>query len=155
LVRRRCVGCHGPVEPRGGLNLQLFDAASADPAVAGLMTVKIVKDNAMMAAGKPVPDDATVDRFVKTIAAALAQRDGVQNQWFVDLQVDPRVPNRGHSLVVARRQSERGEVRFTCNGATRQPKIEVSTESQTSQMVAEFDGLSPTIRNVFAWCFTD
>src|SRR5579872_5966926 len=61
LVRQRCAPCHSGATPKGGLLLEHFDAAAPDPAVARLMLIKIARDAAIMAAGKPVPDDTTRD----------------------------------------------------------------------------------------------
>ena len=146
LIRRRCVACHNTAKPFGGLNLQLFDATTPDPAVALMMSVKVGKDGAMFAAGDPAPTNATIDEFIRVLSAYAIQRESVSGPWAVDLQDDP---GRGHSLVVARKRSDTGEVRLTCHGATR--KFEVTP----SQPLTDFEGLSPTLRDLFAWCRED
>ncbi len=141
LLRRRCVVCHNTAKPLGGLNLQLFDAAQPDPAVALMMLVKVDMDGAMFAAGKPVPSTATIDEFLRALRGT--QSEGVPGPWTVTLE---SAPGRGHALVVARKHSAAGEVRVTCNGATR------TFESTPTQLPPNFEGLSPTVQNVFTWC---
>jgi hypothetical protein len=146
LIGRRCVVCHNAAKPLGGLNLQTFDAAKPDPAVALMMSVKVGKDGAMSAAGNPQPNQATIDEFLRVLTTYSVQNESVSGPWTVDLQVDPRTPNRGHALVIAHKRSDAGAVRLTCNGATRQ--LDVSP----TQATKDFEGLSPTLRDLFAWC---
>jgi len=144
LIHRRCVVCHNTKAPLGGLNFQLFDAVKPDPAVALMMSIKVSQDGALFAAGNPAPDRATIDEFVRVMRASADQ--SASGPWSVDLQVDPRTKNRGHSWVVAVRQSDAGEVRLTCNGATRQFEV------TPTQPQPDFQGLSLTLRGMFAWC---
>ncbi len=139
LIRRRCVVCHNTAKPLGGLNLQLFDATQPDPAVALMMSVKVDMDGALFAAGKPVPSAATIDEFLRALRASATQ----SGPWTVSLE---SALGRGHALVVARTHSAAGEARFTCNGATR------TFESTPTQGQPAFEGLSPTVQNVFTWC---
>jgi hypothetical protein len=152
LLHRRCVVCHTAAMPSGGLNFQLFDAAAPDPAVALMISVKVTEDGAMGAAGKPDPDQPTIDAFVRMMRTFAAQQDSPPRPWTIDLQVDPLTP-RGHSLVIARTHSAAGDVQWTCNGATRHSKIEVvPTGPHTPGVATDLNGLSPTIRQIFAWC---
>jgi hypothetical protein len=144
LIRRRCVVCHSAAKPLGGLNFQLFDAAKPDPAVALMMSIKVSQDNALFAAGDPVPDRATIDEFVRVMRASADQ--SASGPWSLDLQVDPRTNNSGHSWVIAQRRSDAGEVRLTCNGKTRQ------FEATPAQPRPDFRGLSPTLQGIFEWC---
>lgn len=144
LIRRRCVVCHNQQTPLGGLNFQLFDATTPDPGVALMMSIKVSQDGALFAAGDPVPNKATIDEFVRVTRKSADQ--GASGPWTIDLQVDPRTKDRGYSWVVAQRRSDAGEVRLTCNGATRQ------FETTPPQPQPDFEGLSPILRGVFAWC---
>ena len=144
LIGRRCVVCHNAAKPLGGLNYQLFDAAKPDPAVALMISIKVSRDDAMSAADSARPSQATIDEFVRLMRALADQ--SASGPWTIDLQVDPRAPNRGHSLVVADKRSDMGDLRLTCNGRTRQ------FEAMPSQPPADLEGLSPTLRGVFAWC---
>jgi hypothetical protein len=149
LIRRRCVLCHSTANARGGLNLQLFDAHQPDAAVALMISVKVGKDGAMFAAGDPPPSRATVDEFVRVMARYAAQNGPLSGSWTIDLQADPAAVSRGHSVVLARKQSDAGEVRMTCNGAVRK------FESTHAQPPITFEGLSPALRSVFTWCLGD
>ena len=112
-----------------------------------MMSVKVSRDGAMAAAGNPTPGKASIDEFLRVMSTfAIQDKSG---PWTIDLQVDPRTPARGHSLLVAHRRSDAGDVRLTCNGATRQ--LDVSPMHSP----IDFEGLSPTVHNVFAWCLGD
>lgn len=144
LIRRRCVVCHNAAKPLGGLNFELFDAAKPDPAVALMISIKVSRDDAMSAADAARPSQTTIDEFVRVMRAWADQ--STSGPWTIDLQVDPRAPNRGHSLVVADKRLDMGDVRLTCNGRTRR------FEAMPSQPQADLAGLSPTLRGVFSWC---
>src|SRR5262245_59134205 len=73
LVQRRCVVCHNAEKPLGGLSLQQFDAAKPDAGLALMMSVKVSEDGALFAAGNPIPDQATINEFVRTMRAFAAQ----------------------------------------------------------------------------------
>jgi cytochrome c551/c552 len=147
LVQKRCVICHTDATPLGGLSLQHFDAAQPDPDVARIMRVKIVEDGAISAAGQPVPDRVTTALLVEALAAA--SRSGPATKWRVELEADPLVPNTGHALVTAR--ADEGGVVFSCNGKTRRPRLQ-ATGTTVSPSAVDFEGLSPTIRQIFSWC---
>jgi hypothetical protein len=153
LIRRRCVVCHTAAMPSGGINFQLFDAASPDPGVALMISVKVTQDGAMSAAGGPRLNQSTIDEFVRMMRAFAVQRDDASRQWTIDLQVDPLTPKGDHSVVVAHKRSDAGEVQMTCNGVTRHSKIEFApADPHTPHIATDFDGLSPMIRQIFAWC---
>ena len=141
LIRRRCVVCHSAAKPLGGLNFQLFDAAKPDPAVALMMSIKVSQDNALFAAGNPIPDRATIDAFVRVMRASADQ--SASGPWTIDLQART---NTGHSWVVARKLSDAGEVLLTCDGKTRR------FEATPAQPQPDFRGLSPTLQGIFEWC---
>src|SRR5262245_6116092 len=71
LVAKRCLVCHDARQRKGGLSLEHFDAGNPDRSIAHLMTIKVAADNAMMAAGKPVPDSETVEAFVTALRTAV------------------------------------------------------------------------------------
>jgi len=149
LIRRRCVVCHNPTQAKGGLNLQSFDAAKPDPDVALLMAIKVGDDGAMAAAGGSTPSPALVDEFVRLMRVAAGQRDA-SSRWTVDLQVSP---GRGHSVVIAQTRVAADEMQLICNGATRELTVRYSAKTQRAAISeTNLDGLSPTIRQVLAWC---
>jgi hypothetical protein len=141
LIRRRCVVCHSAQMPLGGLNFQLFDAAKPDPAVALMASIKVSRDNALFAAGNPVPDRATIDEFVRVMRASADQ--SASGPWTIDLQART---NTGHSWVVAEKQSDAGKVQLTCDGKTRQ------FEATPARARPDLEGLSPTLQGIFKWC---
>jgi hypothetical protein len=143
LIHRRCVVCHNAAKPLGGLNFELFDAATPDPAVALMMSIKVSEDGALFAAGRPVPDRETIDAFVRFMRASADPR--AAGPWTIDLQADPTTHN-GHHWVVAERRSDAGVVRLACNGKIRQ------FEATPARPRPDFDGLSPILRGVFTWC---
>src|SRR5690349_4407975 len=71
LVKMRCQVCHGTNVQKGGLSFAEFDAARPDRVMAHLMKIKIDADQAMMAAGKPVPDTTTVKAFSAALDDAI------------------------------------------------------------------------------------
>ncbi len=198
LGKKRCVTCHNDVQRKGGLSLEKFDAARADPGVAHMMAIKVADDGAMAAAGAPVPDRETVDAFVSALSATVRRTAPVSSMWTVDLTVDPLTPGRGHSFVTARavqevplptdaRASAVYQLTLSCNGAVRRANTQLSTYTKAgpgapmkarstpgattlaSPLAAEaltvsdlFPGenvvfpigtLSPTLRELFSWCF--
>jgi hypothetical protein len=200
LVQKRCMVCHNAVQRKGGLSLEHFDAANPDRAVAHLMSIKVSADDAMMAAGNPVPDRETIDAFVEALTTAVGNKPPVSNGWTVDLSVDPMMsPSNGHMFVTARAIQELplgsdGRARavyqltISCSGAARRADVQLSTYTKagpTAPLVARtlstaptfrwptaedkldvnvFPGeratfplgaLSPTVREVFSWCFAD
>ncbi len=152
LVQTRCAVCHTDAKPLGGLSLQQFDAARPDPAVARLMLVKVREDGAMFAAGNPPPSTETIDAFVREMAT-LATRPA-DARWAVDVQPSPK---GGHSLVVSSGAVGAGQVRLACDGKTRRGYVAVegatgSTAAQAVSAALDFEGLSPTVRQIIAWC---
>jgi mono/diheme cytochrome c family protein len=135
LVRKHCVVCHQGANPGGGLSLETFDFRRPDAALARMMAIKIKDDGAMTAAGVAKPDPATFDGFMAALSAAGAAKD--RDGWTVDLDVDPKAPSRGHSLVVARSMRTVSEPRgrglaeyrltLACNGATRDGTMQIAT----------------------------
>jgi mono/diheme cytochrome c family protein len=55
LVRKYCAVCHTEAAKNGGLSLEHYDAAQADPALAAMLLSKL-RNGAMGAAGLGIPD---------------------------------------------------------------------------------------------------
>jgi len=95
IVQKYCVSCHTDAEPSGALSLQHFDAMSAAPAVSAMLLSKVtagvplaivksapsdagaaavldrqMRHGAMGAAGIGVPDKATIEAFIQSLAAS-------------------------------------------------------------------------------------
>src|SRR5262245_47595750 len=58
LVKKYCAVCHTDAAKNGGLSLEHYDAARADPPLAAMLLSKL-RNGAMGAAGSGSPDDAT------------------------------------------------------------------------------------------------
>jgi mono/diheme cytochrome c family protein len=71
LVQTYCAVCHQDAAQNGGLTLQHFDAAHADPGEAAMILGKL-KTGAIGAAGVKPPDDATVSAWISATAAEAA-----------------------------------------------------------------------------------
>lgn len=94
LVQKYCAVCHTNANPQGGLSLQRFDAAHADPSVAAMLLSKLtnglplervraastdpsaaavidteMQNSAIHAAGVPVPDPAISRAWVMALSA--------------------------------------------------------------------------------------
>lgn len=78
LVQKYCAVCHTDAAKNGGLSLEHYDAAKADPPLAAMLLSKL-RAGAMGAAGLGVPDKPTQEAWV---AATTAQADGARN-WTV------------------------------------------------------------------------
>ncbi len=78
LVHKYCAVCHTDAAKNGGLTLEHYDAAKADPPLAAMLLSKL-RNGAMGAAGLGVPDKPTQAAWV---AATTAQAEGSRN-WSV------------------------------------------------------------------------
>ena len=110
LVEKYCAVCHNDAHRNGGLSLEHFDAAHADPGVAAMLVSKLtngvalekihvartdpaaaalragnMKAGAMGAAGIPVPDRETQEAWVSALAA---EATGA-GEWTVNRTQDP------------------------------------------------------------------
>jgi hypothetical protein len=68
LVQKYCAVCHTDAAKNGGLSLEHYDAAQANPALAAMLLSKL-RNGAMGAAGLGIPDSATRDAWVAATAA--------------------------------------------------------------------------------------
>jgi hypothetical protein len=98
LVQKHCAVCHTDAKPSGGLALERFDAAHAEPSVARMMLTKITEDGAMTAAGVPMPDAATFAAFTKALSSAAAEDVPGDGDWVVQVGLEGK---GGYSLVKA------------------------------------------------------
>jgi hypothetical protein len=78
LVQKYCAVCHTDASMNGGLTLQHFDAAHADPGLAAMMVSKL-KGKALGASGQPLPDRATQD----ALEAALTAESQGSSRWVI------------------------------------------------------------------------
>jgi hypothetical protein len=72
LVAKYCAVCHTDAAKNGGLSLQHYDAAQANPPLAAMLLSKL-RNGAMGAAGLGTPDPATDKAWVAATAAQAEQ----------------------------------------------------------------------------------
>jgi hypothetical protein len=84
LVQKYCAVCHDDAHMNGGLSLEHFDAARADPGVAAMMVSKM-KSGALGAAGIGVPDKATQDALLR----ALSEESTGADKWAINRDKSP------------------------------------------------------------------
>jgi hypothetical protein len=75
LVQTYCAVCHTDAAKNGGLSLEHYDAAQANPALAAMLLSKL-RNGAMGAAGLGVPDSATRNAWVAATAAQAERAKG-------------------------------------------------------------------------------
>jgi cytochrome c551/c552 len=75
LVQKYCAVCHTDEAKNGGLSLEHYDAAQANPALAAMLLSKL-QNGAMGAAGLGIPDTATRDAWVAATAAQAERARG-------------------------------------------------------------------------------
>lgn len=75
LVQKYCAVCHNDAHVNGGLTLEHFDAAHADPGLMAMLLSKVRDGGAISAAGIPRPDKATEDRLVAALMVGAAGAD--------------------------------------------------------------------------------
>jgi len=126
LVQKYCTVCHTDAIPGGGLSLQHFDAAYPDPAVAAMMASKL-RNQALGASGKPLPDKATQDEL---LAMLTAQGSGA-NKWSV----------HGTTVSIVKEIHTRPDpdlyrLTLTCNSDTRKGEIQVAWSPDVPQQGA-------------------
>jgi hypothetical protein len=138
LVRKYCAVCHTDTANNGGLSLAHYDAARPDPPLAAMVLSKL-RNGAMGAAGKGVPDKDTQEAWV---AATSTQALGAEN-WTV-IRTEPST-SHGSTLIasvvriVAPRKGEANvplyRLTLSCDSASRQPLVQLtwSPEPQTNR----------------------
>ena len=85
LIQKYCAVCHTDASMNGGISLQHFDAAHADPGEAAMMAGKL-KGGAMGASGQPVPGKVTEDALLAALSAEAAGSD----KWTLTRTSDPK-----------------------------------------------------------------
>jgi hypothetical protein len=75
LVQKYCGVCHTDAAKNGGLSLEHYDAAQADPALAAMLLSKL-RNGAMGAAGLGIPDPATREAWTAATAAQAERAKG-------------------------------------------------------------------------------
>jgi hypothetical protein len=132
LVHHYCAVCHTDAAKNGGLSLEHYDAAAANPPLAAMLLSKL-RNGAMGAAGLGVPDKPTQEAWV---AATTAQAEGARN-WTV-MRTDGRLTASIVRDVDPRRSGTPAPVyRLTlaCDTASHQGEIQMtwSPDPQTNR----------------------
>jgi hypothetical protein len=165
LVQKYCAVCHTDAAKNGGLSLEHFDAAQAAPSLTAMLLSKLsggvslelvkavgtdasaaalvdrkMKSGAMGAAGIPIPDKATVDSLIHSLAVASAGAD----EWTVERT---GVLLTASTLREASSGKNAGEVEayrliVTCNAETRDGSMQLawSPVPQSGALSASADG---------------
>ena len=137
MVQKYCAVCHTDAVPRGGLSLEHFDAAHADPGVAAMIVSKL-KGNALGASGQKLPDRATQTAFQSSLAAEAVGAD----RWpFIEAPVllASVVKQAGSTPNVYRLTVSCGEVQLTWS-----PDV----PPQGREMSVSVDGGTPVLYKV-------
>lgn len=80
MIQESCAVCHNDAHVNGGLSLEHFDAATADPTLMAMLLSKVRDGGAINAAGGQRPDRAVEDSLV----AAMTAKAAGSNIWTVD-----------------------------------------------------------------------
>jgi hypothetical protein len=133
LVQKYCAVCHTDAARNGGLSLEHYDAAHANPPLAAMLLSKL-NAGAMGAAGLGIPDEATRTAWVAATVAQAARA----KEWTVTRTEDPnsKAPLVAASIVrdVAPRKPEAGPPQYrlnlSCNVARHQGEIQLTWSPQ-------------------------
>ena len=138
LTQKYCAVCHTDAAKNGGLSLEHYDAAYANPQLAAMLLSKL-QGGAMGAAGLGIPDKATRDAWV---AATTAQAERADEWTVIHAEAsESQAPLLIASIVryVAPRKPEAGmplyRLILACNVASHQGEIQLawSPEAQTNR----------------------
>jgi hypothetical protein len=123
LVHHYCAVCHTDAARNGGLSLEHYNAAEANPPLAAMLLSKL-RNGAMGAAGLGVPDKPTQEAWV---AATTAQAEGARN-WTV-MRADGRVTASIVRDVGPRRKGEDAplyRLTMSCDTASHQGEMQMT-----------------------------
>jgi len=150
LVQKYCAICHTDASMNGGLSLEHFDAAHADPGMAAMMASKLT-GGALGAAGLPLPDKTTQDALFSALSAEAASA----HEWSLKRGPDraTKAPTLTAGIVqeVPSTEIKGGSdlywLTLTCRADTHQGEIQLAwspgVPSQGRVMSAAVDGIEP------------
>lgn len=129
LVQKYCAICHTDASRNGGLSLEHFDAAHADPSLAAMLVSKL-RGGAMGAAGLPLPDRATQDALDQVLSAEAVGAE----EWTVTRTQNPKAQApivTASILQEAVSTKNAGDpdlfrLTLTCNASTREGEMQVA-----------------------------
>ncbi|MCU1299788.1 MAG: hypothetical protein JWQ87_72 [Candidatus Sulfotelmatobacter sp.] len=146
LVQKYCAVCHTDPAKNGGLSVEHYDAAHANPPLAAMLLSKL-QGGAMGAAGLGIPDEATHDAWV---AATTAQAERAKDWTVIRTEApESKAPLLVASIVrdVASRKPALYRLILACNIASRQGEIQLawSPQPQTNRTFSVSAGGNPGI----------
>jgi mono/diheme cytochrome c family protein len=155
LVQQYCAVCHTDAARNGGLTLEHFDAAQADPSLVAMMLSKVtggvslqsakaassdpnaaalvamkMRSGAMGAAGIPIPDKTTIDALIE----ALASEATGATEWNLNRTEDPATKSPITAASILREAPSTGNAGeagmyrlvLSCNAATREGGMQLT-----------------------------
>ena len=144
MVQKYCATCHTDAVRNGGLSLQHFDAAHADPGEVAMMVGKL-KTGALGASGLKLPDQATQDAFQSALTAESAGAD----KWTVTKQAGTLIASAVRSVQVAAEPDIPNlyRLKLTCDADTHKGELQVAWSPRGSKkgqiVAAALDGREP------------
>jgi hypothetical protein len=150
LVQKYCAVCHTDASMNGGLSLEHFDAAHADPGEAAMMVGKL-KAKAMGASGIPLPDKATQDALQSALTAEAAGAGA----WTVRRTQNPKTQVQILTASVVRQLPSAAypdspdlyRLKLTCRADTHEAEMQLAwspaVPEQGRVMFASVDGMAP------------